>query len=306
MSVEFRFVIILGSTSGQGGFFVAVSSGDFDIHGTEFADTLIGYTGEDVIHGYGGSDKLYGQKGDDRLIGGSGTDLLNGGSGDDIMKGGAGADIYRISSSGDVIDEGSSIGPGDTVYSPLSANLATKFGGDVENAHLLGAAGRQVAGNGLDNGLFGNDGDNRLEGKAGDDKLNGFGGDDVLAGGSGSDVLRGGLGDDFLVGGLGDDRLVGGPGADRFVINVLGARDVITDFDASDRIILTAIDADFGEAGNQAFSFIGGAVFTGKAGELRFAVGELQGDVNGDGISDFSVGITLIDSMVLSASDIAL
>jgi Ca2+-binding RTX toxin-like protein len=176
----------------------------------------------------------------------------------------------------------------------------------VEIAHLLGAAGRQLLGNGRDNGLFGNDGDNRLEGKAGGDKLNGFGGDDILAGGSGSDVLRGGLGDDVLVGGLGDDRLVGGPGADRFVINVLGARDVITDFGASDRIILTAIDADLGEAGNQAFSFIGGAVFTGTAGELRFDGGELQGDVNGDGESDFSVGVTLIDSMILSASDIAL
>ena len=48
--------------------------------------------------------------------------------------------------------------------------------------------------------------------------------------------------------------------------------------------------------GNQAFSFIGTALYSGVAGQLRYAFDgtdtTLGGDVNGDGVSDFRIRLT--------------
>jgi hypothetical protein len=60
-------------------------------------------------------------------------------------------------------------------------------------------------------------------------------------------------------------------------------------------------------AGNQAFTWIGGAGFTGHVGELRFTSGSktvISGDVNGDGKADFQ--IELAGRHSLAASDFIL
>lgn len=82
-------------------------------------------------------------------------------------------------------------------------------------------------------------GPNTLVGAAGADSLNGLGGDDLLQGGGGADTLSGGAGNDTLIGGLGLDILTGGTGADRFIgtVDQLDG-DIITDFQADDRIIV--------------------------------------------------------------------
>ena len=127
---------------------------------------------------------------------------------------------------------------------------------------------------------------------------------DILAGDAGANVLRGWGGDDALTGAGGKDTLLGGAGADRFIYgsaadSAVGAgADVIHDFSRAqgDRIDLSAIDASIGAAGNQAFTFIGTALYTGVAGQLRFhsdgAVTTIAGDVNGDGVSDFHIQLT--------------
>ncbi len=81
-------------------------------------------------------------------------------------------------------------------------------------------------------------------------------------------------------------------------------RDLVLNFTAndgtgatSDRIHLGLIDANTARAGNQAFSFIGAADFSGTAGELR--VSALEGtdhllgaaDTNGDGLADFEIEV---------------
>jgi hypothetical protein len=62
-----------------------------------------------------------------------------------------------------------------------------------------------------------------------------------------------------------------------------------------DRISLHALDADIQTAGNQAFSFIGTAAFTGEAGQVRYrAFGNtclVDADVNGDRISDMQIAV---------------
>jgi Ca2+-binding RTX toxin-like protein len=106
--------------------------------------------------------------------------------------------------------------------------------------------------------------------------------------------------------------LAGGSGLDRFDFNTLldsvkGAnRDVISLFSRSDhdRIDLSTIDANRAVAGNQAFHVIGAQPFHDIAGEVRFAGGILQGDVNGDGISDFEIKVPGVNTLV--AADLVL
>ncbi|GJD95951.1 ExeM/NucH family extracellular endonuclease [Methylobacterium iners] len=68
----------------------------------------------------------------------------------------------------------------------------------------------------------------------GNDVVRGLDGADVLFGGIGRDQLFGGSGQDRLAGELGNDVLNGGAGADVFAFSVLGGRDVIEDFRASE------------------------------------------------------------------------
>jgi serralysin len=75
-------------------------------------------------------------------------------------------------------------------------------------------------------------------------------------------------------------------------------RDRILDFLWDrDRIDLSEIDANAVAGGNQAFSFIGTAAFTGVAGQLRyFAEGGaliVAGDINGDRVADFTISVSM-------------
>lgn len=165
------------------------------------------------------------------------------------------------------------------------------------------------------NSFIGGSGDDSMLGGGGDDSLVGQGGNDVLLGGLGRDLMRGGvgadtilgeMGDDILDGGLGRDLLVGGPGLNRYVFRstdesgvTFAARDVITTFRHGDKIDLREIDANTLAAGDQAFSYIGNAAFSGVAGQLRFDAGGVSptgvktfiifADTNGDGAADFGI-----------------
>ncbi len=127
-------------------------------------------------------------------------------------------------------------------------------GSNVENLTLTGNAAINGTGNNLNNTLTGNSAANILKGNAGTDKL------------------IGGEGDDQLTGGLGADTLTGGTNTDRFIFlnaNESGigitTRDTIADFKAmeSDKIDLSAIDANTSTASNDAFiNLQQGASFT--------------------------------------------
>ena len=56
-----------------------------------------------------------------------------------------------------------------------------------------------------------------------------------------------------------------------------------------DRIDLRGVDADSGTSEIDTFVFIGGAQFSGRAGQLRRADGVVEADVDGDRVADFRI-----------------
>jgi Ca2+-binding RTX toxin-like protein len=192
-----------------------------------------------------------------------------------------------------------------------SADSIYGYGGDDEitagsgNDYVSGGAGRDV--------IYGGLGNDTINGGADADEISGGDGADRLYGDGGNDTLRGGAGTDVLVGGAGSNRLFGGVGGDTFgflsttIDNTTGGNataDSIEDFSRSqaDIIDVSAIDANSGVAGNQAFKWIGRGEFTGVAGQARYdyypdwgstgdSLAVAKFDVNGDGESDLSIFI---------------
>jgi VCBS repeat-containing protein len=118
-----------------------------------------------------------------------------------------------------------------------------------------------TGGGGVDN-FIGGSGADRLVGGNGPDTMLGGSGNDVLTGGLGDDVLDGGSNNNTLTGGGGNDTLTGSPGngannADVFVFTSINdGADVITNFaEGSDKIDLSAIDANGALAGDPLFGF---------------------------------------------------
>lgn len=295
-------------------------------------------TGTDDINGIGNTlnNYLTGNSGDNRLNGGKGADTMEGGAGDDtyvvnhagdvvIERPGAGADTIESNISYALPDNVEILrltgrenidGTGNELDNRIQGNRGDNvIDGGAGNDTLAGGNGNDVliGGIGADR-LTGGAGDDWLIGGAGSDTLQGSQGNDTLEGGAGADTLNGGGGNDVLIGGAGADRLIGGNGADVFVfrdVSESGAtattRDIIADFSRAqgDRIDLSLIDADSTLEGDQDFAFIGASAFTGTAGELnvtRLAPGAqlVQGDVDGDGVADFSIQVNFRDDLIAS------
>ncbi|WP_198411869.1 cadherin domain-containing protein [Microvirga flavescens] len=135
-------------------------------------------------------------------------------------------------------------------------------------------------------------------------------GNDVLNGKAGVEIFKGGAGRDKLYGGAGGDKLYGGADADTFIFKSIkdstvasSGRDTIYDFSRKqgDKIDLRTIDANTTASGNQAFKFIAKKDFSLNAGELRYEKIKggliVHGDVNGDGVADFSIHLKSIASL---------
>lgn len=245
------------------------------VQGDNAANSLRAMTKDTILRGLGGGDYLRG---------GAGDDVLNGGSGDDTMIGGAGNDVYYVNSAYDRMTELAGQGI-DTVRTSRSMTLADHF----ENLIYSGRAAFAGTGNALAN------------------QIRGGSGNDTLSGLAGKDTLMGGNGDDWLRGGTGADLLWGDGGADSFVFASTreAQGDTIMDFDRGlDRIRLDRIDANTALAGDQ--SFLRGFVdqFTGRAGELRLTAVDdgirVSGDVNGDGVADFTFTVLGVAGLVSS------
>jgi Ca2+-binding RTX toxin-like protein len=250
--------------------------GNDDIDGSNGDDQLYGENGNDGLAGSSGNDHLYGGDGNDGLYGYDGDDHLYGGAGGDFFSGGKGFDFAHYEDSGAISIDWSRAGdgPGGDRFIDMEGVVGSIFGDTI----------------------IANYGVNSLYGAEGNDTLNGMEADDSLYGNDGADTLYGGTGADFIDGGAGKDLLYGEAGADRFVFTSLETTDAgadqILDFNpvGSDLIDLTAIDADTGTGGDQAFTLVGS--FTGVAGQavLTYDSGQnithMGFDTNGDATAD--------------------
>lgn len=248
--------------------------------GSQFSDTLRGDNLANLIIGLGGNDAIVGRGGSDTLIGGLGNDTLTGGAGADRLEGNDGIDTVSYADA-----------PALSAYARgLLIDLLFPSGNTGEATGDVYISVENVDGSAFHDDIRGTDAANELRGLAGND---------ILSGRGGNDVLRGGDGADTLIGGLGDDMLFGGAGSDVFVFaqidSIRPIGDVIHDFARGyDKLDLRLIDANTQTTGDQAFTFLGGNAFSGKAGQLNLVGQVLSGDTNGDGVADFRLEINVL------------
>jgi Ca2+-binding RTX toxin-like protein len=119
----------------------------------------------------------------------------------------------------------------------------------------------------------------------------------TIRGYGGNDSIYGRAGNDSIYGGTGTDKMFGGSGSDKFIFalgeSVTGTgRDVVGDFTSgSDMIDVSLIDANRLTSGNEAFTYVGRAAFSGVSGQLRMSGGIVYGDTNGDRAADFEIQV---------------
>jgi Ca2+-binding RTX toxin-like protein len=304
----------------QGDTFIGVEN----VNGSQANDTLTGNAGANLLAGWGGDDVLRGGAGADKLDGGTGADTAS----------------YYGTTVGVTVNLSAGTGSGGDAQGDTYFAIE-KVNGSQANDSLSGNAGANtLAGWGGDDVLRGGAGADKLDGGAGSDTVSyyngtvgvtvnlatgaGTSGDaqgdtfvsiENVTGSTRADEITGSAVANVLNGWAGQDVLRGGGGADRFVFSAasdsaVGKADRITDFSHTqgDRIDLSAIDANTGAAGNQAFGFIGSGAFTHQAGQLRATVSggvtTIAGDLNGDGVSDFQIQLT--GSISLVAADFVL
>jgi serralysin len=239
----------------RGNVSIAVGAVIEDAIGGAGADTLIGNAAANRLQGNGGADSLSGLAGNDMLQGGSGADRLDGGGGLDTV-------VFGVVAGGLNIN--------------LAVGQAMGDGGDTL-VSIENATGSRYA-----DTLVGSAAANVLSGAQGDDTLQGGGGGDRLIGAKGQDEMRGGAASDTFV-------------FDRLTDSVRKAPDLIADLRNADWIDLSAIDANPGRGGDQAFDLV--SRFTGHAGEVMlmwddmFGRTQLRLDLDGDRKADMIVHI---------------
>jgi len=157
-----------------------------NVSGTNYADTLIGDSGDNWLWGSGSylPNGTPSGANNDTIDGGAGNDLLSVGAGDHSLTGGSGIDTVAYTENG-------------------SPEVGIAVSLDLQGAAQATGAGSWTL-NGIEN----------LSGGLNDDSLTGDGNDNVLAGDTGNDNLSGGAGSDTL---YGDGRIgidyAGGPGS---------------------------------------------------------------------------------------------
>jgi Ca2+-binding RTX toxin-like protein len=286
--------------------------GDWTNNTLDFSKTTFVSNNIQISGGWG-NDTITGSASNDTIIGGGDDDNLNGGNGsDNYLYTGYLSNDWSTFEGYDTFADTGTTGT-DTIVAKGTGNVDIGLKSFTTTNGIETVDGTQTAGKVT---LLGDWTNNTLDFSkttfvSNNIQISGGWGNDTITGSASNDTIIGGGDDDNLIGGLGADQLTGGEGRDRFVFNTVAeigqgiSQDTILDFNSSlDIINLSAIDANTLIAGNQAFTFIGNSEFLGQAGQLRFGVGILYGDTNGDAVSDF--GLAMIGLSSLDVGNIVL
>lgn len=284
----------------QGNDTVFAWDGNDTVYGAEGNDELYGFSGNDYLYGGADQDTLYGGQGNDVLGGDNGHDVLwgdadndylMGGSGNDTLYGGTGNDTLRGDNGSDMLAGGEGIDAASFTTAVVVGNGKAYSGADVDELMSI----EKIHASRYNDHVVGDY-----------QEIKGGGGNDYIEGGASANVLKGDQGNDTLVGKAGGDTLWGGSGADVFKYTAAsdspysGAGDVIKDFRVGvDKIDLSAL--------NVSFDTNGGTVGTGQVGVGHGNDGIRWVWVNADGDSAIEMQITLENmSVPLAASDFIL
>ncbi|MBF0120117.1 MAG: hypothetical protein HQK79_14885 [Desulfobacterales bacterium] len=232
-------------------------SGTVVIHGCNITDDQLASWNEGWDY-FSTFDTPYkqGGEGNDVIEGEAGTNnILTGGLGDDTLKGGVRNDTLSGDEGNDTADYASASGG---VNVDLEHGLATDGSGGMDYIHDI----------------------ENVMGSNHNDNISGDGNANILEGLDGNDTLHGRAGDDTLDGGAGNDFLTGGSGSDVFAFTTENGQDVINDFNASDKIILTGTRDDWNSLRSEYDAQTNSTTILFGAGENQTAI-----TVNGQNIS---------------------
>ena len=279
--------------------------------GLATAQNTVG-AGSDTLSNF---ENLLGSAFNDTLTGNSGNNVIEGGAGDDTVNGGSGTDTASYASAGAAV----------TVNLGLGGQWASGGAGNDVLSNF-----ENVLGSAFADTLTGNTNANVLNGGAGNDLLFGDAGGDTLTGGAGADRFSGTKdelnGDTITDFALGDTIIIQDAMLAGFTFSLVGntlsytggsltlegslTGTLIASANATGGValsltagtagddVLTGTDQDDvlnGLGGNDVISGLGGSdTLTGGSGNDSFL--GTAAEFNGDTITDFSVGDTIIIS----------
>jgi Ca2+-binding RTX toxin-like protein len=225
-------------------------------------DNVVAGAGADVVHGGAGNDFLSGEAGRDMMFGGDGDDTMLGGSDADMLYGDAGNDRVFGDDGNDLIDAGMGI---DTVYGGAGDDrimVSVNDGNDVYYGDdMAGGTGNDTLDmSAITANITANLGANGGSGsvfstQSGADTIWGI---ENIVTGSGNDTITANHAVNVIDGGAGNDVF-------RFLSAADASGDTILGLQPGDRLDLSAIDANTGAGGKQAFTLANGSSFTGPA-----------------------------------------
>jgi Ca2+-binding RTX toxin-like protein len=222
--------------AGAGADVVNGGSGNDFLSGEAGRDVMFGGDGDDNMLGGSDADMLYGDAGNDRIFGDDGNDMIDAGAGNDTVYGGAGDDLIVAS-----------VGDGNDTY--YGDDMMGGTGNDTLDMSAITAnITANLGGNGASSGSV-------LSSQSGTDTV--WGVENIVTG-SGNDTITANHAVNVIDGGAGNDVF-------RFLSAADANGDTILGFQPGDRLDLSAIDANGGVAGKQAFTLANGSSFSGPA-----------------------------------------
>ncbi|SFG68354.1 polyurethanase [Pseudomonas sp. NFACC45] len=248
------------------------------------------HTGSTFIIGTDRDDLIQGGQGNDYLEGRAGNDTFRDAGGYNVILGGQGSNTLQLQAS---VKDASFVQDGAGTLYVRDAQGAISVTRDIDTlvskepglfwGLVKDEVSHSVTANGLVAGGKLTAYASSTTGTSADDTLTARSSGDWLFGHDGNDVLLGGTGNDTFVGGLGNDRLQSGGGADTFLFNGAFGHDLISGYDAGDKLVFLGVQgAGAGYDYRQHLSQVGGDTLLEVGDSSVTLVGVNPGQVGGD------------------------